>query len=164
MKISDGKHSIRVLSDNINIMMVKKLEQGYSLLEITIAVVIMGAMVAVGIPLVYNNTLSTTHVSGLKTDITAVGVALAYQYPADSPTVEQFASLKEQILEDYYVSAETIQENSPYVDSISYSRDADGEYCVEGSKTHSGETYTVAFSTITGSAEETDCVEINSRY
>jgi len=135
-----------------------KRENGYSLLEITVAIVIAGLVLAVGIPAVYNQTVTTAHKSGIQSDVTAVGIALAYQYPNTPPTTAEFTALKAAVLEDY-ITTET-----EYLNSISFTQDSNQDYCVEATKTNGGTDYTFAYSTILNKAEETTCTEINSRF
>ena len=132
-------------------------EEGYSLVEIVVAVVLMALILSVAIPTIYNETLKTTAKTGLKTDLAAVGVVLAYTYDVNPPTVEEFQQLKEEVLTDYYRDNvdQTITE---YVESIRFFYD-EGFYCVEGVKVHSGNTYVMNYNTVTNSVIELDCVD-----
>ena len=135
-------------------------EEGYSLFEITVAMVIAGLMVAIGIPLVYNNTLVTSFKTGLKSDVTSVATQLAYIYDSSEPTSSQFTDLKRSVLADYLSTPEREEEKMSYVNAISYSRDENFNYCVEASDTYGGTEYTISYYTATGSIYESDCLDV----
>lgn len=139
-------------------------EEGYSLLELTMAMIIMGLMIGIGIPVVWNNSIITSLKTGLKSDVTAVAVTLSYTYEDVEPTLEQFNLLKREVLNDYVADAEKELENSEYFNTIMYYTDADLNYCVEASKTQSGKQYIIAYYTSTNQTYEQACIDVISGF
>jgi type II secretory pathway pseudopilin PulG len=139
-------------------------EEGYSLLELTMAMIIMGLMIGIGIPVVWNNSLITSLKTGLKSDVTAVAITVAYIYDNAAPTLQQFETLKREVLNDYVADAEKELENSEYFNTIMYYTDSDLNYCVEASKTQSGKQYVISYYTSTNQTYEQGCVDVISGF
>lgn len=140
--------------------MVKKYdEKGFSLIEIITALAIALVMLIVGVPYVYNSAIKATAKSGLKSDVTAVAIVLAYNYPEQLPTSEEFQDLKEEVLFDYYQEALTNVEIAEYVNGITYINEG-GYYCVQASKVLSGVNTIMSYNTLSNSVEDESCADV----
>lgn len=139
--------------------MKKNDEKGFSLIEIITALAIALVMLIVGVPYVYNAAIKATAKTGLKSDVTAVAIVLAYNYSEQLPTNEQFQALKQEVLVDYYEQVTVDATVSEYFNGITYIN-ADGYYCVQASDFVSGESITMSYNTLSNSVEEESCSEV----
>lgn len=115
--------------------MIKSKEEGFSLLEISIALGIMGIMIAVTLPSV-GVAMDSTRKAVAKSDVTNVSVSLQgwhLNHPNETPTTVEWTQMKYEVLEDYLATTELENKNKAYVDSISYKKKG-SYYCVEATK------------------------------
>jgi competence protein ComGC len=135
-------------------------EHGFSLIEIVMALAITLLMLIVGLPIVYNAALNTTSETGLKSDVTAVAMVLAYQYSEQLPTAEEFSALKQKVLADYYLEPVSA-EMETYLNGITFFNE-DSYYCVQASKEISGNNIIMSYNTASNSVEEVSCTSFFS--
>lgn len=118
-------------------MNITKREDGFSLLELSIAIGIMTLLTALTIPSV-GIAMDSTRKSVVQGDVTAVAIRLQGWHlnnPYKTPTVVEFTNLKYEVLEDYLASADLQIQNKAYVDGINYVKNTEtGKYCVEATK------------------------------
>lgn len=138
-------------------MNTKNNEQGFSLLEVSLAIALMALLTVVVGPAALNLALSSSEKATVKSDLSAVLIQLEVEYDNAEPTAIQFESLKNEVLADYYTNLEALASNQSYLDSISFIKNGTF-YCVQAAKEISGENVTISFDGNTGVASEEPCM------
>lgn len=112
-------------------------EDGFSLLEISIAIGIMALLTALTIPAV-GVAMDSSRKAVVQSDVTAIAIGLQGWHlnnPYETPNTVEFTNMKYEILEDYLKTSDLQILNKSYVDGISYVKNTEtGKYCVEGTK------------------------------
>lgn len=135
-------------------------EQGFSLLEMVIAVAIMGILVTVGMLYSAQNGITTAYKTSLKSDLTAVAIELSgwNLNNTEPPTPQEFMTMKNRVLSDYLAvtNASELEANTTYVNGIGFVK-LNGYYCVEGTKIFPSKTYTMHYDSATSKVADGAC-------
>jgi prepilin-type N-terminal cleavage/methylation domain-containing protein len=140
-------------------MIMRNNESGFSLLELSISIAIMGIMIGVVVPDAYNRSMVSAQESSLKGDLATVMTGLQgyhLENPSTQPQPQEFITIKEEVLADYVATPVARAENQTYLNSIQYVK-IGKFYCVEGSKQFGNTYYTMHYDSLAGQANEGPC-------
>jgi len=125
-------------------------EEGFTLIEVSVVVLIMGILAAIAIP-IYSKQQTEAHISGIKSDITHTASNLSQWqtktgYNAE-PTATEFTKLKVQSTTDTTISLSVYNQSTDSMD-----------FCVQGQRTIGGKAYIYNFSSVSKQLNEGACV------
>ena len=123
-----------------------KNEEGFSLLELAMALGIMGIMTMIVGLTAIPTAMGTANKASMRSDLYSVTTELQgwhLENPNTDPSAFEWEQMKMRVLED------KVDTDLPYIQSITYVR-LDDYYCVEISKAIQNDPYTIHFYGLTG--------------
>jgi prepilin-type N-terminal cleavage/methylation domain-containing protein len=132
-------------------------ENGFSLLEISIAIALMGILMVVT-PLAVNEQIQRAQANTVKSDLSAVMTELSGFHllnPDRAPDAQEFQTMLYAVLSDYTKTPALLQEHLGYLNSFSIWKDRN-YYCVFAERTYGTNTHRYYYDALAGDIYEAE--------